>query len=213
MLRLRPQIPRPTQCSACREDQTCDNGKCVDVPDMCPCPIESYCDLGTNTCKVGCFDDEGCSTGRICEGDRCQDGCRVDDACGVGQICEELQCRTGCREHEACGTGEICDGQTLSCREGCLYHSDCPLAQICGEGQVCVPGCTADEFLPHGHDLRRGRALSCGMPHGWGLRCKRDLRSRNIHLCLVCQFRLLQERLRLQRLARWEQVRPHDAQV
>lgn len=130
-------------CDACRADQVCVSGACVDVPAECPCPPETFCDLSSNTCVRGCLDDTDCTTGRICFSDvrECREGCREDAQCGSGRICEDLVCRAGCRADEQCAAGQICDA--LSCRTGCRDDSQCGSGQIC-EATLCRAGCRSD---------------------------------------------------------------------
>src|SRR5947209_3903975 len=40
-------------CTGCTASQICDNGTCRDLPQTCPCPKQSYCDLAANTCRAG----------------------------------------------------------------------------------------------------------------------------------------------------------------
>jgi hypothetical protein len=131
-------------CGTCGANQVCVDGACVNVPSMCPCPKESYCDLATNRCMIGCTSDEGCSAGRICLADQrsCVAGCRDDTACATGQICENLQCVAGCRDDSTCGLGRIC--KNLQCVPGCRTDdSQCEAGLLC-VNQACIPGCRAD---------------------------------------------------------------------
>lgn len=142
--------PTPT-CQGCTDTQVCVSGECVEVPNNCPCPSETYCNLADNTCIVGCIADGDCATGRICNSDQrqCRDGCREDSACGTGRICEEgtLICRTGCRTDQNCGTGRICNAQTLICQTGCRTDSECGTGEICEDLQ-CAPGCRENNQCP-----------------------------------------------------------------
>ncbi len=52
---------------ACAEGSVCTNGTCTVLPSMCPCPTGSYCDLSTNSCKVGCTDASQCPAGATCD--------------------------------------------------------------------------------------------------------------------------------------------------
>jgi hypothetical protein len=133
----------PPTCDSCGADQVCVQGACTDVPEMCPCPLESYCDLGSGKCVIGCAADENCDEGRICDptNRECFVGCREDPECGAGKICEGLQCTAGCREDTDCAAAEICDGVT--CRLGCNTTDECPAGQIC-DATVCREGCTGD---------------------------------------------------------------------
>lgn len=133
----------PPACEACGADQVCISGQCTDVPDQCPCPVETYCDLVAGKCVIGCTSDAECDKGRICDPVKreCAPGCREDTECGAGQICEGLVCVAGCRTDATCGPGEICDA--LACRQGCNTNDECPSGQIC-DATVCREGCTAD---------------------------------------------------------------------
>ena len=134
-------------CDACGADQVCVAGQCADVPAQCPCPIETYCELVSNMCVIGCTRDEECDEGRICDTitRKCSPGCREDAVCGAGQICEGLMCITGCRTDAACGPMEICDA--ITCRPGCNNDEDCSQDQVC-DGTVCRVGCTTEAECP-----------------------------------------------------------------
>jgi Cys-rich repeat protein len=138
------RVPGPSTCE-CASGQVCVDGSCAAVPESCPCPRESYCDIGADRCVVGCLGDGDCAAGRICiaASRTCTAGCRDDAACGTGRICEGLQCRDGCREDRECGAGRICD--LLVCRAGCRSDGDCASGEVCDRGaQTCSAGCTAD---------------------------------------------------------------------
>jgi hypothetical protein len=130
-------------CDNCGANQVCSNGTCTDVPKMCPCPIETYCDLASSTCKVGCVEDAQCSTGRICDSTArmCHEGCRKDAQCAAGKICELNACIPGCRMDDDCPSGQICDA--MSCHAGCRKDGDCPAKQICDKDS-CRAGCRKD---------------------------------------------------------------------
>jgi hypothetical protein len=143
-----PPVMMSDPCDACGAHQGCTNGTCVDLPQKCPCPKESYCDLTTNMCKAGCVSDGDCNAGRICNDQRkCVTGCRKDGDCASGQICDASSqtCRKGCRNDGQCGAGAICDDAKLICRNGCRDDNDCSgLAgiQICDDATlVCRAGC------------------------------------------------------------------------
>ena len=115
------------------------------LPSGCPCPKESYCNLGSNTCVAGCLDDDTCQTGRICDaGSRqCKNGCRMDSACAKGKICDDLSCRAGCRRDGDCGVNELCEPGSLTCKAGCTSDAACGMGQIC-ESLRCKAGCRND---------------------------------------------------------------------
>lgn len=140
-----PEIDAWVPHCECSDTQVCVDGECEDLPEHCPCPVESYCDLSTSSCVVGCTDDSQCSTGRICDDEarRCKTGCREDSACGSGRICENLLCQVGCRTDSTCGSGNICDD--LECRPGCRRDSTCAHGSICDDRtQTCRAGCRHD---------------------------------------------------------------------
>jgi hypothetical protein len=120
-------------CSGCNSNQICVNGACMNLPSQCPCPVESYCDLGTNQCVVGCTSNDQCATGRACNTTTrtCIDGCRDDASCGAGNICDNFVCRAGCRQQSDCGAGSVC--LNTVCQVGCATTSDCTAT-----GQTCV---------------------------------------------------------------------------
>lgn len=137
--------PGPKTCTSCKADEVCVEGACVAVPKTCPCPSESYCNLGANMCVVGCLDDQNCAKGRICDSAarKCQDGCRTDGACGSGKICDNSLCRTGCRMDMDCKSGEYCDSTKQVCMQGCKQDTDCSARQIC-DNLRCRSGCRMD---------------------------------------------------------------------
>src|SRR5262245_47818498 len=76
----------------------------------CPCPKETYCDLPTNTCKVGCVELDGCGPGRVCDvaSRTCKIGCVscVDD----GDPCTDEVCLAGECKHPPKAEGQSCGG-------------------------------------------------------------------------------------------------------
>ncbi|MCC7538608.1 MAG: hypothetical protein IT379_20455 [Deltaproteobacteria bacterium] len=160
-----PPVPTPppspvASCAGCRGDQVCVDGTCTDVPTSCPCPRESYCDLASSRCVVGCVEDTQCSRGRICvaETRSCQDGCRQDADCGAGGICEGTVCRGGCRADGDCGSGQICEGTT--CRAGCRTDGTCTGGQICVASE-CRDGCRADGSCPGAGQICDVSSMTC----------------------------------------------------
>ena len=125
----------PPSCTGCGANQVCVGGSCVDVPNECPCPMGSYCDLATNRCSIGCVADEHCDVGQICDtaARMCRAGCRDDASCGPGFICENLTCRAGCRVDMDCSAGQACVGN--ACAAGCRTSDECTVS-----GATCVGG-------------------------------------------------------------------------
>jgi hypothetical protein len=123
----------PATCTGCGANQVCVNGACMDLPSQCPCPVESYCDLTSSKCVVGCTTNDQCSTGRACNTTTrmCLNGCRDDASCGAGRICENFTCRDGCRQNTDCSKGSIC--VSTVCQPGCATTGDCTVT-----GQTCV---------------------------------------------------------------------------
>lgn len=143
--------PGPKTCASCKADEVCVDGSCVVLPKTCPCPSESYCNLGTNMCVVGCLDDTNCAKGRICDSAsrKCQDGCRSDGACGSGKICDANLCRTGCRKDMDCGANQYCDSTKQVCMPGCKQDTECMSRQIC-DNLRCRSGCRMDSGCTSG---------------------------------------------------------------
>ena len=138
----------PKDCTACAANQVCIDGACAAIPNSCPCPKETYCDLATTTCKVGCTSDMECSSGRICNTNSrtCFVGCRMDTACAKDQICDSNACRAGCRKDVDCGSGKICALPGNTCVEGCRKDADCGGGgKICNTAtNTCSGGCRMD---------------------------------------------------------------------
>lgn len=112
----------------CKADQICDDGQCKDLPKTCPCPIESYCDLSTNTCVPGCLGDPDCKPGRYCDAaKRCQDGCRVGE----------------------CGSNEVCDPSARVCTCAAGYHR-CAGSCVKEGPTSCGPKCEVCPTDPNG---------------------------------------------------------------
>jgi hypothetical protein len=130
-------------CSDCAADQVCIQGACTDVPSMCPCPVETYCNLAENKCVIGCTSDDECDIGRICDPVKreCFEGCRDDDGCPLaGHICDAMTCRPGCYTDDECPLEQLCDTEARACYSGCNGIENCGPGKICKAG-VCQVGC------------------------------------------------------------------------
>ena len=71
------------------------SGSTGGLPSACPCPVESYCELTTNTCKPGCTTNTECTPGRYCDtvARTCKAGCQGDTECnGADEVCESHAC-------------------------------------------------------------------------------------------------------------------------
>lgn len=121
-----PILPTPpgdggASCEpACSGNQVCNAGRCVDLPSTCPCPPESYCELATNSCKVGCTADDGCNKGRFCDtaSRTCKAGCRADTDCPLSDTCQNHVCANSCG---TCNDGNPCT--TDSCQRSVCVHA------------------------------------------------------------------------------------------
>ncbi len=88
----------PATCAGgCGTGEVCSEGACVPVPDHCPCPHETYCDLNTNTCEVGCLGDSDCSSGHYCDTPNraCVVGCREAPSAAAGRSASTISARPG----------------------------------------------------------------------------------------------------------------------
>jgi hypothetical protein len=148
-------------CTSCRSDQVCVGGACLDVPSMCPCPKETYCNLGAGRCVIGCTADDQCDTGRICmdASRQCRAGCRDDSTCAAGLICVNTVCTPGCRADSACAIEQLCDTTALTCHPGCHDDSGCKTGHICDQ-MLCRAGCRADSACPAGQ-ICDATSLTC----------------------------------------------------
>lgn len=102
----------------CAADQVCSEGVCIDLPATCPCPVESYCDLASNSCKVGCVTDDECSHGRSCDQATrtCIDGCQTPSDCTAPANADPT-----CTAHGMCG---------FTCRAGYMLSGTSCLASV-----------------------------------------------------------------------------------
>lgn len=111
-------------CSSTPADQVCTDESCVELPKSCPCPEESYCDLATNSCRIGCIDDKSCKSGRVCDTAMamCRDLAGGACPCQKGAYCDlgSNKCVLGCTEDSHCRTGQTCD----TARRQCLGQKD-----------------------------------------------------------------------------------------
>jgi hypothetical protein len=64
----------------------------VALPQHCPCPLGSYCDLATNACKKGCLGDDHCPTTQRCDTTifQCADTCMTATDCANHRDCQPL---------------------------------------------------------------------------------------------------------------------------
>ncbi len=132
---LAASAPDLAPICACGENQVCVQGQCQDVPTSCPCPIESYCDLSTTTCVVGCTSDSLCNLGRYCDTSsrKCKDGCRVDTDCAIAEVCQSHACVNLCPN---CDDGKPCTVD--SCVRGQCSHSSGNDGAVCASATACT---------------------------------------------------------------------------
>jgi hypothetical protein len=124
------------------------------------CSVGRICDSNARACHDGCRQDNQCGTGQICQNDACVVGCRSDGQCtGAGQICQNTACIVGCRTDSACGSGRICDN--LMCRAGCRNDTQCGSGGVCQMNTLtCKTGCDEDSQCPK-EQLCNTAALEC----------------------------------------------------
>jgi hypothetical protein len=146
----------PAQClPACGPKQVCVEGKCTNLPNQCPCPLESYCDLAVNQCVPGCMTDEDCQTGRYCDDQRkCQNGCQVGK-CGVNEECQlstrTCECKAG--HHRCAGVCVLED--VSSCGPTCQV---CPTDPF-GKASCAPSGCTLS--CKSGYKMCQNKCAAC----------------------------------------------------
>jgi hypothetical protein len=65
----------------------------VALPAHCPCPLNSYCDLATNSCEAGCLGDDHCAPGYRCDTKayQCILVCDPDAGCENHLVCEQQE--------------------------------------------------------------------------------------------------------------------------
>lgn len=141
----------PASCGpGCPADSVCVDGACQALPTSCPCPLESYCDLASNSCKVGCLEDGQCAKGRYCDTATrsCRPGCRGDAECASPDSgtahCKAHACVTTCNTgHHLCGAVCADNGAVATCGSAC---TPCPTpdhATPSCDGKACGYTCSA----------------------------------------------------------------------
>jgi hypothetical protein len=147
----------PTTCGA---NQTCQNGNCVNLPSTCPCPVGSYCDLSSNSCKAGCLGDTDCGSGTYCNTPTrmCVAGCRVDTDCAsMADVCQAHVCANQCG---SCDDGNPCTLDSCN-RNQCQHSAGNDNAPCADDGNPCTLDVCAAGTCSHpgGHD-----GTTCGDP-------------------------------------------------
>lgn len=113
------------------------------LPSTCPCPKDSYCDLSTNTCVLGCLDDSYCSTGKFCDmtAKLCKPGCRsVADCKDDTNPCTDLACRGGACVFDPNSAPCADDGNACTkdvCANGSCTHPPAANGKACGAAGDC----------------------------------------------------------------------------
>jgi hypothetical protein len=168
------------------------------LPKSCPCPLDSYCDLATNTCVVGCKSHEHCNKGKYCDPatELCKVGCRTEADCSDdNNPCTDLTCQGGkctqvpnsvaCADDGNSCTADVCSG-------GACTHPPANDGKLCGktldcsdyrcQGGACVEthfkagkacpddgdGCTTDECDGKGVCTHATKADGSSCPNTWG---------------------------------------------
>ncbi len=110
------------------------------LPQHCPCPLGSYCDLATNSCKRGCLGDDHCPMGQICDTSvyACALVCKTDMDCPLHLACDDSHWPPICR-----GCASDWDDCNHDPNDGCetslTTNSDCGKC-----GQAATTMCSLD---------------------------------------------------------------------
>ncbi len=113
------------------------------LPKTCPCPPDSYCDLSTNTCVLGCREHEHCSPSKYCDqaAQQCKPGCRtVADCKDDGNPCTDLVCSDGTCAHPPNSAPCADDGNACTadvCSGGACTHPPANSGKVCGATKDC----------------------------------------------------------------------------
>jgi hypothetical protein len=115
------------------------------LPATCPCPLDSYCDLASNTCKPGCSSNDNCPAKQRCDvpSRTCVKGCETANDCTIDPkattvSCKDRQCVQTCAQ----GTSYACNGACVAvddlnaCGQAC---AKCDAAKITHAHAACVP--------------------------------------------------------------------------
>jgi hypothetical protein len=75
------------------------------LPEHCPCPLGSYCEWASNSCKLGCLGDDHCPIGQRCDTTvfQCAHVCAVDADCANHLACTRTP--TGFTICKGCASG------------------------------------------------------------------------------------------------------------
>lgn len=132
-----------------------------ELPDSCPCPLDSYCDLASNTCVLGCKNNDHCSEGKYCElaSELCKPGCRSEANCSDdGNPCTDLFCHNGQCQHPPNSAPCPDDGNPCTddmCGNGTCQHPPGNSGSLCGASLDCSSfrcsnGSCTETFEPPG---------------------------------------------------------------
>ena len=139
---------------ACRADQVCGGGGCMDVIPCDPACSANACETCDNgncvsTCQSGqvcdngaCVSEQPCNPAcsaiacETCDNGNCVSTCQVDQVCQAGFCVAEQLCDPAC-DANAC---EICDSGT--CVSTCQQNQVCENG-VCVADQACDPACDA----------------------------------------------------------------------
>ena len=169
----------------CGNDQTCQNGACVDACTGVACPNGQICirgqcqDPGTRDCyQLGCPAGQACINGQ-CVPDACTGvTCQTSQFCRQGQCidsCANVTCDSGfrCKDgqcvEDGCG-GQVCPDGQLCTQDQCVTPNQHPCAGVqCDAGRYCEEGqCVGDPCVnivcPEGHTCQQGQCYGGTTP-------------------------------------------------
>ena len=139
------------------------------LPQSCPCPLDSYCDLGAqpNTCVRGCRNHEHCSPGKYCDlgSQLCRVGCRTTADCQAdNNPCTDLDCVAGSCTYPPNAADCPDDGNTCTadvCSGGSCTHPPTNEGTLCGKTLDCA-------------DFRCSKGVCAAKPFASGTGCPDD---------------------------------------
>lgn len=136
-------VPPPPGVDAKTPTPAPDTTKPPPLPKSCPCPLDAYCDLASNTCVAGCREDAHCNLGKYCDltASLCKPGCRTKADCSDdSNPCTDLACQGGacvqlpntasCADDGNSCTADVCSG-------GACTHPPANNGKLCGATKDC----------------------------------------------------------------------------
>ena len=139
-------VPPLCGTEICRQDQVCQNNRCVDLCETVTCPAGRVCRIQSS--QAVCVEDNcyglGCPGAQLCIAGRCANNQCLATTCPAGQFCRPgangaATCVRSCGDVQ-CPTGQACtDGR---CRPNpCAF-------QTCGAGLICEVNAGAARCIP-----------------------------------------------------------------